>query len=136
MTVRLSEPDPEPGTSELPQIKSAIRQVTTAHFRLILTMQKLCLRAERREAGGTALDNAQISTARTLGGRGLKTLDLFLEDLIDALVTTIFHNAGGNSLGPLDALTRDTGSILGEHSAVTADIGGGSRLRGSDGSGG
>lgn len=99
-------------------------------------MQKLCLRTKRREAGGTALDNAQISTARTLGGRGLKTLDLFLEDLIDALVTTIFHNAGGNSLGPLDALTRDTGSILGEHSAVTADIGGGSRLRGSDGSGG
>ena len=71
MTVRLSEPDPEPGTSELPQIKSAIRQVTTAHFRLILTMQKLCLRAERREAGGTALDNAQIGTTRTLGGRGL-----------------------------------------------------------------
>lgn len=32
MTVRLSEPDPEPGTSELPQIKSAIRQVTTAIF--------------------------------------------------------------------------------------------------------
>ena len=77
MTVRLSEPDPEPGTNELPQIKSAIRQVTTAHFRLILTMQKLCLRAERREAGGTALDNAQIGTARTLGGRGLQALDLF-----------------------------------------------------------
>lgn len=89
MTVRLSEPDPDPGTNELPQIKSAIRQVTTAHFRLILTMQKLCLRAERREASGTALDNAQVGTARTLGGRGLQALDLLLEDLINALVTTV-----------------------------------------------
>ena len=92
-------------------------------------MRQLCLRTQRRKAGGAALDNAQIGTARTLGGRGLQALDLFLEDLIDALVTTIFHNAGGNSLGPLDALARDAGGILGEHGAVATNVSGGSGLR-------
>ena len=61
---KLNEPDPVPGTIELPQMSSTIRQVATAHFRSSLSMQKLCLRTERLKAGGAALDNAQIGTAR------------------------------------------------------------------------
>ena len=87
-------------------------------------MQKLCLRAERREAGGTALDNAQIGTARALDGRRLQAVDLFLENLIYALMATVFHNAGSDSLDTLDTLSRDTRGILGKYGAVAADLDG------------
>ena len=87
------------------------------------------LRAQRRKAGGTALDNAQIGTTRALDGRRLQTVDFFLENLIDALMTTVFHNAGSDSLGALDTLARDTRGILGKHGTVAADIDGSSRHR-------
>ena len=92
-------------------------------------MRQLCLRAQRRKAGGAALDNAQIGTARALDGRRLQTVDLFLENLIDTLMAAVFHNAGSDSLGALDTLARDTRGILGKYRAVAADIDGSNRRR-------
>lgn len=39
MIAKLSEPDPVPGTSELPQISNTMTQAATAHLRSILIMQ-------------------------------------------------------------------------------------------------
>lgn len=94
-------------------------------------MQKLCLRTERLKAGGATLDNAQIGTARAPHRCRLQAVDLLLENLIDALVTTVLHNAGSDGLGTLDTFARDAGGILGEHGTVATNVSGGSGLRSS-----
>lgn len=58
------------------------------------------------------------------------------EDSTDVSAMMAPYNVGGNSSGLSDVSVRDMGSTSGEYSVAMVDTGGGSRSRGSDGSGG